>query len=217
MIELQKRYNPRERRLPVKVINLISDPNMSDALEYIIKVFGTYRYDYIIEQAKRQNQYWIVIDEYHADYWLYSSFDDVIAEYCNYSMFSEKDKSTFPYWFAHWCAFQLTALNLGLWKFKYLFHDFEKPWLKLIWPYKKVQKWHREHNNHHLEYGLKHGWDNIDWYALMIDWECSRFSKKQCPLNCREELENVLSKDKWKPYEHIIRQYLESILKSYYM
>ena len=26
-------------------------------------------------------------------------------------MFKEEDKSSFPYWFAHWCAYQMTALN----------------------------------------------------------------------------------------------------------
>ena len=48
-------------------------------------------------------------------------------------MFEEKDKSSFKYWFAHWCAYQMTALNCGAWKFKYLFHDIEKPFLELLW------------------------------------------------------------------------------------
>ena len=56
--------------------------------------------------------------------------------------FDKSDRSTFPYWFAHWCAFNMTALNLKKWKFKYLFHDFEKPWLKLFLSYKKVQQFH---------------------------------------------------------------------------
>lgn len=217
MIELQKRYNPRERRLPVTVVNLLCDLDGHKSTEYLVKLFGKDKYLYICKQAEDFKQYWLVVDEYHTDYWFYSSFDDVIDEYCNYSMFGPNEKSSFPYWFAHWCAFQLTALNLRIWKFKYLFHDIEKPWLRLFWPYKKVQKWHREHNNHHLEYGLKHGFHSIDWEALMIDWECCRFSKKQCPLNCREELEHILSKDKWKPYENIIRPYLESLLNKYYL
>ena len=68
-------------------------------------------------------------------------------------MFDKSQRSSFKYYFAHLCAFNMTALNLGVWKFKYLFHDFEKPWLMLIWKdYPKVQKWHRTHNRHHLEY-----------------------------------------------------------------
>lgn len=213
MIELQKRYIPRERRLPVMVIDLQHD----SAMEYLIDVFGSDRYLYICKQAEECNAYWIVVDKEHADYYLYNSFDMVLLDYCNFSMFDETEKSTFPYWFAHWCSFQLKALNLKIWKPRYLLHDLEKPWLRLFWKYKKVQKWHREHNCHHLEYGLKYGFDHVDWHALMIDWECSSMSKKQCPLNCREEMEHKLSEEKWKPYEKVIRGYLEPLLNSYYL
>ena len=129
--------------------------------------------------------------------------------------FDKRDRSSFKYWFAHWCAFQLVALDLHIWKFKYLFHDFEKPWFKLIMPYKKLQTWHRLHNSHHLEYGIKHGMHNIDWEALMIDWECSHLSKEQCPLLARDTMEHELTKDKWKPYEYEIRYYLEPLLNKY--
>lgn len=102
-------------------------------------------------------------------------------------MFSKKERSTFPYWFAHWCAFQMTALNLKAWKFKYLFHDFEKPWLMLLWrDYKRVQRYHRAHNRHHPEY---EGNKNCDFEAMVIDWECSRFTKAASPLTAREEFE----------------------------
>lgn len=83
--------------------------------------------------------------------------------------FTKDDRSSFPYWFAHWCAFQMTALNLGIWKFKYLFHDWEKPWMRLFCKYETVQKWHRSHRRHHPEYGLKNGWDKVDWYEMIID------------------------------------------------
>ena len=67
-------------------------------------------------------------------------------------MFTKEERSGFKYWFAHWCAFQMTALNLGCWKFKYLFHDIEKPILRLFFKYKTVQRIHRRNNRHHLEY-----------------------------------------------------------------
>ena len=109
-------------------------------------------------------------------------------------MFTKKDRSTFPYWFAHWCAFQMTALNLGVWRVKYLFHDIEKPFLRLLWgDYKKVQKWHRFHNRHHLSYKDP---EKIDWEALIIDWECSRFTKLSSPRTAREEMETYREKDK---------------------
>lgn len=47
--------------------------------------------------------------------------------------FGKDERSSFPYWFAHWKAFNMVALQLGHWKFKYLFHDIEKPWLMLLW------------------------------------------------------------------------------------
>lgn len=105
-------------------------------------------------------------------------------------MFNKEERSTFKYWFAHWCAFQMTALNLKCWKFKYLFHDIEKPWLMLLWKdYKRVQKWHRNHSKHHIEYPNEY---YIDWEAVVIDWECSRFTKVSSPRTAREEMKRVI-------------------------
>lgn len=118
-------------------------------------------------------------------------------------MFTKSERSSFKYWFAHWCAFQMTALNLKHWKPKYLLHDIEKPFLKLFWDYKKVQKWHRTHNSHHTEYnGL---WDT---YAMVIDWECSRFTKAEAQLNAYDTLVKMMRKEsdekiREKLYENI--------------
>jgi hypothetical protein len=81
----------------------------------------------------------------------------------------------------------MTALNLKHWKPKYLLHDIEKPFLKLFWDYKKVQKWHRTHNSHHTEY--KDQWDT---YAMVIDWECSRFTKAEAQLNAYDTLKRMI-------------------------
>lgn len=109
----------------------------------------------------------------------------------NIVRFTKEDRSTFPYWFAHWCAFQMTALNLGCWKFKYLFHDIEKPWLKLFWPYKKLQTWHGEHNKHHLVHVINGG--KGDWEAMIVDWECSRFTKQAAQLNAADEYDRIFN------------------------
>lgn len=102
-------------------------------------------------------------------------------------MFDKIERGGFKYTFAHWCAYQMTALNLGVWKFKYLFHDFEKPWLMLLWrDYSRVQKWHRKHNRHHLEYA---GGKGYDYEAMILDWECSKFTKLASPLTARETYE----------------------------
>ncbi len=100
-----------------------------------------------------------------------------------YRKFDKSERSSFSYWFWHWKAFNKVAIELGVWKLKYLFHDIEKPFLKMFWrDYKKVQKWHRTHNRHHLEYkGEK------DFEAMVIDWECSRYTKENCPRNAIQE------------------------------
>ena len=105
-------------------------------------------------------------------------------------MFTKEEKSSFKYHFAHWCAYQMTALNLKCWKWKYLLHDIEKPWLKLLWGnYERVRKWHRFNNNHHLSYKNP---NKIDWEALIIDWECSRFTKEDSPKTAREQYQYFL-------------------------
>lgn len=127
-------------------------------------------------------------------------------------MFSKDERSCFAYWFAHWCAFQMTALNLHSWKVKYLFHDIEKPWLKLFWgDYKKVQSFHRNHNKHHLTYFFKN--KKGDWEAMVIDWECSRFTKSAAPMNARETMEYECKK--YPEYEKDIKENIEPVLKKF--
>lgn len=95
----------------------------------------------------------------------------------DYPKFGKSQRSTFRYWFWHWRAFNSVALELGVWRPKYLLHDIEKPFMRLFMPYKKVQKFHRSHNRHHLEYP-----GGRDWTAMFVDWECSRYTKEGCPL-----------------------------------
>lgn len=125
-------------------------------------------------------------------------------------MFTKEERSSFKYWFAHWCAFQMTALNLKCWKFKYLFHDIEKPWLKLFLTYDKVQNLHRTLNNHHLQYKYP---NSIDWEAMVIDWECSRFTKEAAPLTARETMMMKIRKD--NSLKHILLTNMLPILDKY--
>lgn len=125
-------------------------------------------------------------------------------------MFEKKETSTFKYWFAHWCAYQMTALNLRAWKFKYLFHDIEKPFLKLIFKdYQKVKEWHRNHNTHHIEYPGKR---KKDYEAIIIDWECSHYTKKIRSNDAAHELEKkkrlkILSKEEYYILRNIIEKF----------
>lgn len=137
-------------------------------------------------------------------------------------MFTKEDRSTFPYWFAHWCAYNMTALNLKCWKFKYLFHDIEKPFLKLFLPYKKVQTFHREHNKHHPEW-LEHKLEECikyyeletvyqwllqyDYEATIIDWECGRFTKVAQPRNAQGEFNRVFEMEHFSKKYPLITRY----------
>ena len=186
---------------------------LSDLQEYFWTQYIEHKDDYNFMVVKCNDE------EKKFEFEYYVSEDEVLEKYKTCQMFTKADRSSFKYWFAHWCGFQLTALNLGIWKPKYLLHDIEKPWLKLLWKgdYKRVQKWHRTHNKHHLEYGLEHGWDAIDWEALMIDWECCGLSKQEAQLDARETLAYEIKRDKWKPYAREIESRLEQYLNKYNM
>ena len=127
--------------------------------------------------------------------------------------FRKSDRSSFKYWFAHWSAFQMTALNHKVWRWKYLLHDIEKPWLKLFCKYSTVKEFHRAHADHHLDYGKLHGWYKMDWTAAVIDWECSRFTKMDAQLNARDTLELQMKKDKWSDSDKVlIKHNIEMVL-----
>lgn len=66
-----------------------------------------------------------------------------------------------------------------------MFHDFEKPWLRLFLSYDKVQKIHRNIHPHHGEFYLKHGW--LHWDDLVIDWECSHYTKEASPYKAADD------------------------------
>lgn len=119
------------------------------------------------------------------------NLDEKMAKH-HFKLFSKQERSSFSYWYYHWKAYNLTAWYLGRWKFKYLLHDIEKPWLRLFLPYERVQAIHRKNNSHHIAY--KKGLDNVDIQAMIIDNECSRFTKLEAQLNARDYLNFIVSK-----------------------
>lgn len=134
-------------------------------------------------------------------------------------LYLENEKSTFRYWFAHWRAYNKTARKLHAWRFKYLFHDIEKPFLKLFYPYIVVRGFHRRNNNHHPEWleqkvyelfveskynrSAKDLLDSFDYKGMVIDWECSRYTKKDSPLNAFGEFQVLKEKMKNGKYPYI--------------
>ena len=109
-----------------------------------------------------------------------------------FKKYSAEEKSSFPYWFEHWKAYQYTAIKLGCWRFRFLLHDWEKPWMRLFMPYSDVARWHKSNRRHHSEY--KGGQNKIDYLGLVIDYECSMLTKQQC---------------NWNAYEYIVKKYPE--------
>lgn len=213
-ITLKKRLSLNDRIHKVYVYDIqgaLSYDEQYDINKYFKNEYETHykNYKYMVVHVNN--------DLHLFEYEYYKTDDDLLKKYKSFDMFTKKDRSSFKYWFAHWCGFNLTALNLGIWKPKYLLHDIEKPWLKVLWKgdYKKVQSWHRNHNKHHLEYGFKYGWDKIDWEALMIDWECCGLSKQEAQLDARETLEYEINKPKWKSYAEDISNHLIPILNKY--
>lgn len=111
----------------------------------------------------------------------------------------------------------MVVLNLGVWKPKYLLHDWYKPWLKMFGvPYKKIQKFHRINSSHHLEYlDYKHP-HKLDWMAMIIDWECSQYTKEACHRNAREEMENWISNNINDTYViYHLNRYMRPLLDKY--
>lgn len=109
--------------------------------------------------------------------------------------FSKKERAGWRYFWAHWFAFQMVAVTLGVWKFRYLFHDWYKPWLKMFgMEYKKIQTFHRYNSDHHIEYfEYNNNPHKFDWDELIVDWECSQYTKEACPRGARDEMEHIIS------------------------
>lgn len=127
--------------------------------------------------------------------------------------FKKEERGGFRYWFAHLCAYNMIAILHNMWKFKYLFHDIEKPWLMLFWKdYHKVQQYHRTHNRHHLEY--KGGIIDVDIEATLIDWECSRYTKENEQLTARETLNREINKSSGLRKKYL-KEFFTPILNKY--
>lgn len=116
-----------------------------------------------------------------------------------YRKFTKDQRSTFPYWFWHWLAFNDVARELHVWRPRHILHDIEKPFMRLIFPYTKVQKWHRLHNRHHLEYKYP---ERRSWLDMIIDWEASGRTKQACPRNAIEEARFKLNEGSMSPSDY---------------
>ena len=135
----------------------------------------------------------------------------------NMKKFNKQERSSWRYFWAHWCAFQMVAITLDVWKPKHLFHDWYKPWLKMFGvPYEDIQKFHRRNSKHHLEYLEYKDPAKLDWISLVVDWECSQYTKNACKNNARAEMEDWISNNINDHYTiYCLNQYMRPLLDKY--
>lgn len=112
-----------------------------------------------------------------------------------FKKYDKEDRGKLVYTLSHWLAFNYVAIRQGCWRPRFLLHDAEKPFLMLWYrgDYSKVQRHHRTHSRHHLEYSGKH---SMDWLGMIIDWECAHLTKKAKPLVAIEKIRDLVSKDR---------------------
>nr|DAR50995.1 MAG TPA: hypothetical protein [Caudoviricetes sp.] len=78
-----------------------------------------------------------------------------------------------------------------------ILHDLDKVFLYMIFDYKSVHNWHRNHSRHHSVKAKTHS----DFVQMVVDWECARYTKPDKPLNARDTLDKFYPelKDKVLP------------------
>lgn len=166
-------------------------------------------------------EYWINDETNDLEKVTYTDTDIICTKLTPQTMrkFAKHERSTWAYYWAHWCAFQMVAINLRIWKFKYLFHDWYKPWLKMLgMNYNKIQRIHRYNSNHHIEWFedlCEHNGKSLEAFdldALIIDWECSQYTKENCPRNARQEMEYVCNTTELVPLRVFLRKCMSTRL-----
>lgn len=96
-----------------------------------------------------------------------------------------KNKNKIKYTADHRKAFRKVEKQLlGHNTIRSIFHDLDKMILYMIFDYKKVHDFHRNHARHHVIKAKTHS----DFVQMVIDWECARFTKPDKPLNARDTL-----------------------------
>lgn len=119
-----------------------------------------------------------------------------------------------PYTWKHYLAFlKVEKKLLGVYKYK--FHDWDKLFLFIFFPWlgeRIINQYHQRSANHHPTYTTGKNWEkhlkspeNIDFLQAVIDWECARYTKPDKPLNARETMEKFYPEYR-KEVELILRK-----------
>ena len=74
--------------------------------------------------------------------------------------------------------------------------------------YVDIQFIHRHSTNHHLEWFEVNNESGFDWDSMIIDWECSQYTKESCCRNARQEMEHILNDNPNDDYNLYIKYLL---------
>lgn len=92
-------------------------------------------------------------------------------------------KAKIAYTIKHRKAFRRVEKELlGYNTLRGILHDLDKVFLYMIFDYKSVHNWHRNHSRHHSVKAKTHS----DFVQMVVDWECARYTKPDKPLNARD-------------------------------
>lgn len=95
-------------------------------------------------------------------------------------------KAKIAYTIKHRKAFRRVEKELlGYNTLRGILHDLDKVFLYMIFDYKSVHNWHRNHSRHHSVKAKTHS----DFVQMVVDWECARYTKPDKPLNARDTLD----------------------------
>ena len=72
----------------------------------------------LIDDIKRLSEY--IVENQMTEESLTYDYGDFHKTFKGFFGFDKSNRSSFAYWFAHWCAFQLTALNIRRWNYTHV-------------------------------------------------------------------------------------------------
>lgn len=97
--------------------------------------------------------------------------------------------------------------------YMYYFHDLDKILMYIFLPFlgtRRIKKIHQKYNRHHIN-----NFKSIiqcDYLEAIIDWECSRFTKKDKQMTAREYLTSKKGKLCGAHYENL-DAYIKTFIK----
>lgn len=107
-------------------------------------------------------------------------------------MFTLKERTSLKYIFAKWCAFNMVALKLKCWEFKYIFYNCDEFFMKLLHN-NNYHEYHKQNSKHHIEYLNSHSPDKLNWKMLFLTWMANNTINTNNSNNIISSMETILA------------------------